>query len=44
MNYSRMNSIAEEKGFAVCYPQGTNNSLTDRHASLERQYKTYEFC
>jgi len=28
MNYSRMNSIAEEKGFAVCYPQGTNNEMT----------------
>lgn len=28
MNYSKMNSIAEENGFAVCYPQGTNNSLT----------------
>ncbi len=28
MNYSKMNEIADEYGFMVCYPQGTRNTYT----------------
>ena len=28
MNYSRMNDIADQNGFMVCYPQGTTNIYT----------------
>ena len=28
MNYSKMNEIADQNGFMVCYPQGTSNAFT----------------
>ena len=28
MNYSKMNDIADQNGFMVCYPQGTTNIYT----------------
>ncbi len=30
MNYSKMNEVAEDNGFAVCYPQGTKDNDNNR--------------
>ena len=32
MNYSQMNSVADEFGFAVCYPQGSKYTKGSVHA------------
>ena len=42
MNYSKMNTIADQHGFMVCYPQGTSNLYTGMphwNANLKEMHK-----